>query len=104
MNAPIRMRNYGRVLQDLIAYAVSLPEGEQRQALATTIAQTMASRNLLWNSDQETSPDRVLRDMETLSEGRLVLPLEQFEAMGIRPTNVNPGMSNKMKKRNNRRR
>lgn len=85
MNNPIRMRNYGRILQDLIAHAVSLPQGEQRDALTLLIAKAMASRNILWNSDQETSPARILRDLEILSEGQLSLQSELLADTSVRP-------------------
>lgn len=73
MNTPIRMRNYGRIIQDLIAYTVDLPQGERRDTLTRTLATAMANRNLMWNRDQETSVQRVIRDMQVLSDGALSL-------------------------------
>ena len=69
--APIRMRNYGRVVQDMIAYACTLPAGKERDALEIYIAQSMRQRNILWNKDQESGLQRVREDILRLSEGQL---------------------------------
>lgn len=79
MNTPIKMRNYGRIIQDLIDYVVTLPEDEQRDQLVRTLAVAMSNRNLLWNRDQEPTPLRVVRDLEILSEGRLTISVEQLD-------------------------
>ena len=47
--SPIMMRNYGRIVQDMIAYTATLPEGKERDALEIYIAQCMRQRNLVWN-------------------------------------------------------
>ena len=38
---PIQMRNYGRIVQDMIGYACSLPVGPERDSLEVYIAQCM---------------------------------------------------------------
>ena len=50
---PIRMRNYGRIVQDMIAYAASMPAGVERDSMELYIAQCMRQRNLVWNRDQD---------------------------------------------------
>lgn len=73
---PIRMRNYGRIIQDTIEYACTLTDPEQRQALTTYIAQCMRQKNLVWNRDQESGMERVKQDIHTLSNGRLDAELQ----------------------------
>ena len=73
MNTPIKMRNYGRIIQDVIEYAVTLPRGERRDDLTRTLAVAMVNRNLQWNRDQDPTPNRVIRDMQALSDGRLTI-------------------------------
>ena len=68
---PIKMRNYGRIVQDMIAYASSLPAGPERDALENYIAQCMRQRNLVWNRDQESGMTRVREDIIRLSNGKL---------------------------------
>ena len=56
---PIRMRNYGRIVQDMIAYATTLAPSQERDSLELYIAQCMRQRNLVWNRDQEAGMQRV---------------------------------------------
>ena len=38
---PVKMRNYGRIIQDMIEYACVLEDPEQREALVNYVAQCM---------------------------------------------------------------
>ena len=69
--APIRMRNYGRIVQDMIGYAATLPAGQERDSLEVYIAQCMRQRNLVWNRDQEVGMARVKEDILRMSNGQL---------------------------------
>ena len=79
--APIRMRNYGRIVQDMISYATSLPAGKERDSLEVYIAQCMRQRNLVWNRDQEAGVQRVREDIQRLSSGKLHCDSALFENM-----------------------
>lgn len=68
---PIRMRNYGRILQDTVEYACTLSDPVERQALTLYIAQCMRQKNLVWNKDQESGIERIKNDLHVLSNGRL---------------------------------
>ncbi len=68
---PIKMRNYGRIIQDTIEYACTLTDPSERQALTAYIAQCMRQKNLTWNRDQESGMERIKADLHTLSDGRL---------------------------------
>ena len=82
--APIRMRNYGRIVQDMIAYASKLSPGLERDSLEVYIAQCMRQRNLVWNRDQEAGISRVREDIRRLSNGLLPCDSPAFEQlMGI---------------------
>lgn len=76
---PIRMRNYGRIVQDMIAYAATLPMGQERDSLELYIAQCMRQRNLIWNRDQEAGMNRVREDIIRLSDGKLTCDSPAFE-------------------------
>lgn len=88
--SPIRMRNYGRIVQDMIAYAATLEPGPERDSLELYIAQCMRQRNLVWNRDQEAGLNRVKEDIIRLSNGRLHCDSQAFEqllAQQAAPTN-----------------
>ena len=81
---PIRMRNYGRIIQDTIAYACTLTDKEERLALTAYIAQCMRQKNLIWNRDQESGIDRIKADIHTLSDGRLDAELAEMSNESIK--------------------
>lgn len=75
------MRNYGRIVQDMIAYACTLPAGKERESLEIYIALSMRQRNLLWNRDQESGLLRVREDILRLSEGQLACDSAAFQQL-----------------------
>ena len=94
-SAPIRMRNYGRIVQDMIAYASSLPAGKDRDSLEVYIAQCMRQRNLVWNRDQESGMNRVREDMIRLSDGKLSCSSPAFGQMLGQPEASNKSAKKK---------
>ena len=79
--SPIRMRNYGRIVQDMIRYAATLAPGQERDSLELYIAQCMRQRNLVWNRDQEAGVNRVREDIIRLSDGKLRCDSPAFEQL-----------------------
>lgn len=75
------MRNYGRILQDTIAYASTVENEQERHLLTAYIAQCMRQKNLTWNKDQEAGIARVKADVKLLSDGKLTCDFEGFEEM-----------------------
>ena len=98
-SAPIQLRNYGRIVQDMIAYASTLPNGKDRDALEVYIAQCMRQRNLVWNRDQESGINRVREDIIRLSDGQLRCDSPIFERLMAQP---NQSMGNNQKKKKNK--
>ncbi len=92
------MRNYGRVLQDLVAYAKTMTDDAERNRLAMYIAQTMIVRNQVWNKDQESSTDRVLADLSRMSEGALTVDAAALEASMVGAPRYQPANGKKKKK------
>ena len=95
--APIQMRNYGRIVQDMIAYAASLAPGLERDSLEVYIAQCMRQRNLVWNRDQEAGLNRVREDIMRLSDGKLQCTSPAFEQMMAQPNAPIQGPKKKKK-------
>ncbi|MBO7458338.1 MAG: DUF4290 domain-containing protein [Paludibacteraceae bacterium] len=94
--SPIRMRNYGRIVQDMIGYAATLAPGKERDSLEVYIAQCMRQRNMTWNRDQEAGIFRVREDIRRLSEGRLTCDSPAFERLMANP---NTPLTQKKKKK-----
>ena len=94
---PIRMRNYGRIVQDMIAYASTLKAGKERDALEVYIAQCMRQRNLVWNKDQEAGLSRVREDIIRLSNGKLSCESSIFEEVAGQPAMSNNNQKKKKK-------
>jgi hypothetical protein len=98
---PIKMRNYGRILQDTIEYACTLTNKDERQALTAYIAQCMRQKNLVWNRDQESGMERIREDMHVLSNGRLDEELKNISFDGQpanQPVSAVAGQQKKKKK------
>ena len=94
------MRNYGRIVQDMIAYASSLAPGLERDSLEVYIAQCMRQRNMTWNRDQEAGLARVKEDILRLSKGQLRCESAAFERMMAQPNSM--GMGQRKKKKSDR--
>ena len=96
-SAPIRMRNYGRIVQDMIAYACTVKDKSERESLEVYIAQCMRQRNLVWNRDQEAGLARVKEDIIRLSNGQLPCTSVLFEQLMAQPNQSLNGSKKKKK-------
>lgn len=68
---PIRMRNYGRIIQNMVTYATTLADGDERRELIRYIALCMSQKNTQWNREQEPGMDRISADLRTLSNNQI---------------------------------
>ena len=75
----IKLRNYGRILQDLVAYATTIADEAQRQAATIYIARCMRQKNQIWNKDFESGIQRLKEDIATLSDGKLSTSFAEFD-------------------------
>ena len=70
--SPIRFKHYGKVLEQMIGYAGTMEEGEEKRALISVIANHMKKSYLTWN--REAVDDQVImNDFYALSKGKLQL-------------------------------
>ena len=93
------MRNYGRVVQDMITYACTIEDPRERESLEVYIAVCMSQRNLVWNKDQEVGMARVKEDIIRLSKGVLTCSSNAFERLMAQPTQLPNGINNKKKRK-----
>ncbi len=98
-SAPIKMRNYGRIIQDMVSYACTIEDTAEREALILYIAQCMRQKNLVWNRDQESGLGRVREDLERLSDGRINCDFEAFDNLPLLQPQQPQQAQNKKKKR-----
>jgi len=69
---PIKFKHYGRIIEMMIEKAVAMEEGSEKDALKQLIANQMKKANITWNKES-VSDDDIFRDMQTLSNGTLVM-------------------------------
>lgn len=75
----VRMRNYGRIIQDMVQLAVKEQDTERQQAMTIYIAQCMRQKNAQWNKEQESGVERLKEDIAALSNGVLTCDFPAFE-------------------------
>ena len=80
----VRMRNYGRIIQDMVQLAVQETDMEKRQSMIVYIAQCMRQKNALWNREQESGLERLKEDIAVLSHGKLQCDFPEFDEMMTR--------------------
>ena len=75
----VRMRNYGRIIQDMILLAVEEQDQDKQQAMIVYIAQCMRQKNATWNRELESGVERLKEDISALSHGKLNCDFESFD-------------------------
>lgn len=68
-----RYRHYGDNVQKLIDKAVAMEEGPKRDGFAAVIGSYMKLAYRTWNKEHFVSDDIIKNDLETLSEGKLIM-------------------------------
>jgi hypothetical protein len=99
----VRMRNYGRIIQDMVQLAVNEPDVEKQQSMVVYIAQCMRQKNAIWNREQESGIERLKDDISVLSHGALKCDFPEFDEMmkrlALRPMQIDRQMMQKKKKK-----
>jgi hypothetical protein len=72
---PIKASHYGRNIENMLDLIAAHEEGEAKVAMIRTLAGYMKQQYLIWNKDT-VSDETIYKDMELLSEGRIVIPEE----------------------------
>jgi len=68
-----RFRHYGKNIQIMVAKALSMDDPIKRMQYATIIGNYMKMAYRTWNREHFVSDEVILRDLETLSEGKIKL-------------------------------
>ena len=77
----VRMRNYGRIIQDMVQLAVDEHGVVKSATMIVYIAQCMRQKNALWNREQESGVERLKDDISVLSHGVLKCDFPEFDEM-----------------------
>lgn len=84
---------YGRTIQELIAKAVEMPEGVEKEALIRIIANQMKKNLLIWNKESVTDT-KVFKDLKELSHGKIDLDESKMQLASHRDLNKTRKMGN----------
>lgn len=74
----IRNRHYGRVMEQFLDHLATMPEGEERDALAADVANQMKQSLYDWNRDAM-DDEKVASDLARYTDGRVQLNLSTFK-------------------------
>ena len=98
----IKVRHYGKMVEELIEKAVTMDEGSEKTRLIELLANHMKKSILSWN--REAVEDiKIFDDLRTLSNGRIDVSEETIRLMDAReivvaPRNPQPSKQNKNRK------
>ncbi len=98
----VRMRNYGRIIQDMVTIAAKETDTERQKAMIIYIAQCMRQKNSIWNKELESGIQRLQSDIQILSHGVLNCDFPEFEPtmqkLSLRPI-ATPDMKTAMQQK-----
>jgi hypothetical protein len=93
----MRYKHYGRLIEQMIAKAVEMEDGELKDHLIALIANHMRKSLMNWNRDNATD-DRVIKDIRLLSKGELEATPQHLRTLEVRETHNRPRRKNFSKK------
>jgi len=86
----IRFKHYGRVLEEMIAKAITFEEGEEKNYLIEVILNQIKKSFLTWNRDS-VNDELIFHDLMILSKNRLKIPeglkLKETRDIVVKPQN-----------------
>lgn len=71
--SPLKAACYGRNIQNMIDMVANRQEDDTRRGMILILANYMRQQYLIWNKDT-VSEETIFKDLEKLSEGRIVVP------------------------------
>ena len=72
-NNAIKFRQYGKNLENIIAHAIALEDGDEKNAFITNIANHIKKSYLNWNRDS-VNDELIFEHLDVLSGGQLKMP------------------------------
>ncbi|MBO7240382.1 MAG: DUF4290 domain-containing protein, partial [Bacteroidaceae bacterium] len=69
-NSEIKNRHYGRVVEEMIAHALTLEEGEEKSRFVELILVQMKKNYIAWNKDG-VEDKKIIEDLKTYTNGAI---------------------------------
>lgn len=73
----INNRHYGRIVENMIAHACTMQEGEERDAFVNIILVQMKKNYIAWNKDG-VEDKRIFADLKSISDGKIDYPVSEI--------------------------
>ena len=96
-NSRIRYRHYGKTLEKMIQKATEFEQGTEKEVLVKLLANQMKKSFLSWNKES-VEDSKIFKDLEELSEGRIVLNEEAVKLAESRTILARTNNNNNNKK------
>ena len=85
----VQHRHYGRIVEEMIAHARTLEEGEERNKLIELITIQMKKNFLAWNKDV-VEDKKIFEDLKNYSKGEIDITEGEIKINGQAPNNNRP--------------
>ena len=85
----VQHRHYGRIVEEMIAHACTLEEGEERNKLIELIAIQMKKNYLAWNKDV-VEDKKIFEDLKNYSKGKIDITEGEIKINGQASNNNRP--------------
>lgn len=100
-NSRMRYRHYGKTLEQMVARATELEDGEERNQLIKLLANQMKKSFLTWNKES-VDDEKIFKDLYELSKGQISLSTEDYKLSESKDllarTNTNTNRKNHSRK------
>jgi hypothetical protein len=98
----IKVKHYGRSLEDLIEKAVAMEDGPERTRLIELMANHMKKSILAWNRES-VEDEKIFDDLRSLSDGRIDVNGDTIRLMDVREITNQPRKQIQQQPRQNNR-
>ena len=85
----VQHRHYGRIVEEMIAHARTLEDGEERNKLIELITIQMKKNYLAWNKDV-VEDKKIFEDLKNYSKGEIDITEGEIKINGQAPNNNRP--------------
>ena len=94
---PIKYRHYGKIVEEMLKKCCEYPEGPERDALSSLLANHMKKSLYTWNKDV-IEDDKILKDLMEYTEGKIDISVADLKLRSAR--DYMPNKKGGMRKRN----
>ena len=81
--SPIKYRHYGKIMEEMLKKAEAMPEGEERDALVSMLANHMKKLFYQWNKDS-VEDEKILKDLKEYTHGAIDLDAASYHLRDVK--------------------